>query len=391
MHDVQELLTRLHRDNDPETAEAQLLAIIDAVKELDTLLVAWYTPTRHYFMTKEFGQPTAVIFSNRDSFERFAERSQEQGYEVSAIENPSNERMLLFADLWRCGFTRVMIDYAPEFVNLHIGDFYPIPDQSDMPLNKRSVICPALTGKILYLFQQIYARKADGNTELDALRELYHSPLILPADVFYSGGSASTHVPSYQRDGKRCVRLFTDYREMARADLPDDLTPTVARIGDLQQLMKKGVQIISINEGSGAELALDAELLDVAEKAAMGELEGITIQSMQEHGEKVTVTDAKDASAELLQAMQAVFQNHSEVVQAYLRVIKMENTLRPHYLVIIERTEDRGEKALYRELAEAAMPYLGTYDLECVNRDKAESWIKDTKPFYRKKRFSLFR
>ena len=34
---------------------------------------------------------------------------------------------------------------------------------------------------------------ADGNTELDALRELYHSPLILPADACLSRSWALSH------------------------------------------------------------------------------------------------------------------------------------------------------------------------------------------------------
>lgn len=390
MPTVQEILTQLHRTA-PDAADAQLDALADAIRELDTMLVAFFPPTKHYLMVKEMGQPTAVIFSNRASFELFAERCKEQGIYTAAIENPKDQRQLLFTDLWRCGFTRVIVDFAPEFANLHIGDLYPMPDLRSLPLAERPVLHPPLTAKILYLFQQIHSNKADGHMELDALRELYHAPLFAPAEVFQVEGRTAMHIPTTERDGKKCVCLFTDHREMANASLPAGTRLAIVRFAEMRELMQQGADLLIINDGSGAELAIDEKLLDIAEQAAMGELEGITIHTMQERGEKLTVTDPEEVPDELDSALRAVLQNHPEVTSAYLRVVKQENTLRPRWLLLTERTEDRGEKALFRELAESAQPYLGNRDIEFSSYEKARELAGNAKPFYKKKRFGLFR
>ena len=180
MPTIQELLTELRQHTDQERSAAQLRELVRAVNEQDTLLAAAFPPTKQWFITKEQNALTAAIFSNRDSFDRFAERCAEQGVRPEAVENPRAERAALFTDLIRCGFTRILIDYAPEYIELSITRFCEIPDMSDIPLLQRPFPAPVLTGRIHYLFQQIASGKADGGMELDVLRELYHSPLLMP-------------------------------------------------------------------------------------------------------------------------------------------------------------------------------------------------------------------
>lgn len=390
MPTIQELLTTLHRAA-PEQAELYLNEIVEAVKMQDTILAAFFPPTRNWFITKEYGQQTAVLFSNRDSFERFAERCKEQGLYCAAIENGKEDRELLFADLWRCGFTRILIDYAPEFVNLHLEDFFTPPDLSNLPLAQRPVLNPAVTGEILWLFQQIHSGKADGGMELSMLSELYHSAFLLPAEKFTAEGAEAFHVSTVERDGKRCIKLYTDRREWARDGVPEDAVPTIARYADLKALLAQGAERLVINPGNGAELVLDAQLLEVAEKAVTGETEGLTLQAMQERGEKLTVTDPAEIPDELRDALYAVLQNHPEVQTAYLRVLKRENVLHPSWLLLLDRSEDRGESALHRELGDHVKAYLGAYAFECVSYEKARSWAGNAKPFYQKKRFGFWK
>lgn len=390
MPTIQERLTILHRAL-PEDAEKHLNAIAEAVRSQESILAAYFPPTKHWFMTKEFGQKTAVLFSNRDSFERFAERCKEQGVYCAAVENAKADREILFADLWRCGFTRVLIDYAPEFVNLHLGDLFTPPDFSGLPLAERPVLNPDITGEILWLFQQIHSGKADGGMELSMLTELYHSAFLLPAKKFTADGAQAFHVGVEEREGMRCIKLYTDRREWANDGVPSDAVPMIARYADLRTLLTQGADHLVINPGSGAELVLDAQLLDAAEKAVTGETEDLTIQTMQERGEKLTVTDPGSVPDELRGALLAVLQNHPEVSAAYLRVLKRENHLRPSLLLLLDRSEDRGEKALYREIAEHAKPYLGAYALECAAYEKAREWAGGSKPFYQKKRFGFWK
>lgn len=391
MPTIQELITTLHRDTAPEAAEAQLRAIIEAVRTQDTLLAAFHSPTRHYFIVREFGQRTAVLFSNRDSFERFAERCKEQGMFTAAVESSRENRMLLFADLWRCGFTRVILDFAPEFVNLHLGDFYPLPDVSGLPMAQRPVLDPGMTGELLWLAQQMYAGKADGAMELEALRAVYHAPFLMPVKPQPEKGRAAFEIPVWEKDGKRCCRLFTDRREWAASGLLTDHQHAIVRVGELKRLLREGFDRLVINPGTGAELTLDAQLLDAAEQAAMGQTEQFTLHSMQTDGVKVTVTDPEEIPESLRKAFVGVLQNHPEVTAAYLRILKRDNALRPCWLLLFQRTEDRGEKAFCQELADAAQPYFGSYDLECAAYEKARALAGNARPFYQKRKFGFLK
>ncbi len=387
MPEIQELLTVLHRAP-AEEADAQIEAIIQTLLTQDKLLVGWFPPTKHYFIVREFGQQTAVLFSNRDSFERFASRCKEQGVYAAAIENTRENRTALLIDLWRCGFTRVLVDYAPEYVNLSLADLCEFPNLSEIPLAERAVLNPEMTGSILWLMQQIHSGKADGGMELEMLNRLYHAAFVMP--VIPKGGDAYELLET-KRGDKRTVCLFTDHREWAAAGRKPEYAPAIVRYAELGGVLKAGYEQLVINPDTGAELVLDAQLLAAAEKAATGETEDLTIQSMQERGEKITVTDPESIPDELRQALTAVLQNHTEVETAYLRVLKAENSLRPNWLLISDRTEDRGEKAFHKDLIAAVMPYLGAYGLQCAALAKVPNWVGNAKPFYKKKKFGFLR
>lgn len=390
MPTIQEQIAALRRAPEAES-DTRLAAILDAIKTEETLLAAYHTPTKHYFMLREFGQNTAVLFTNRDSFERFAERCKEQGQFTAAIENPKKDRELLFADLWRCGFTRVLIDYAPEYIDLHLGDLFTPPDVNALPLVKRPVIDPAVTGELLYFMQQMHAGKADGALELRLLERIYHAAFLLPVERIQTGETAAIHVPVTEIGGQRAVKVFTDRRELAAHGLAQGLVLSAARYADLCGILHNGAQVILINPGSGAELALDAQLLAAAEKAVTGETAEFDLRSMQERGERITITDPQEIPDDLRRALTAELQNHKEVRTAYLRVMKKEAALRPSWLLVTERTEERGEKTFRRDIAAAVRPYLGAYDLECTSYEKAAGWVGNTKPFYQKRRFGFLK
>lgn len=386
MPTVQELLTELRQHTDQAPAAEQLQAIVRAVYDTQELLAAFFPKTKHYFITRELDEPTAVIFSNRGSFELFAERCKEQGLYTEALVISKEDREMLFTDFHRCGFTRVLIDYAPEYLVLPVSDFLELPDVSKLPLLQRPFPAPALTGKILYLFQQMHSRKADGEQMLDVLRELYHSPLLLPAETVQAAGVTAYSVPAAY--DTRTAVLFTDRSEWSRSGLLADLTPVIARFADLQELLHNGFERIVINPGSGAQLVLDAALLNAAEQAVMGE-EKIGTRSMQEQGEKLTVSDpAEDVSA-LTAALTAVLEQ-SNVDAACLRELKRENTLHPSWLVLLEGSDVRGRKALHKSLSAAAQPHLGRHAIEFADYREAQALAGNAKPFYKRKR-RLFR
>ena len=388
MPTVQELLTGLRQLSDPSDTTDQIRAVVQAVNELDLLLVAYFPPTKQWFITKEQDALTAVIFSNRDSFERFAERCKEQGLYTEAVENPRAERAALFTDLIRCGFMHVMIDYAPSFLVLPVTLFCEIPDMSGIPLVQRPFLAPALNGRIHYLFQQIRSGKADGGMELDALRALYHAPLLMPVQEA-DGGSYRVHAAA--EDGRVTAHLFTDRAEWERFGVPEDYAPAVVRFPEMQKLLESGIDCIAVNPGSGAALVLDAQLLSAAEQAVMGDVHEFDLQSMQEKGEKLTVSDPDPVPEELIAALRSVLEEQETVTAAYLRELKQENQLRPSWLVLLDMTEDRGKKKLRVALNAAAQPHLGSNNIEFADYGTARQLAGNAKPFYQKKRRGLFR
>ena len=292
---------------------------------------------------------------------------------------------MLFMDLRRCGFTHVMIDYAPVFLVLPVTKFYTPPDESAVPLVQRTFLATTLTGGILWLFQQIHSGKAEGDLELDVLRVLYHSPLLMPVRALEVDEKTVHHVLLQEQDGKRVMQLFTDRFEWERYGVSKNYSPAVARFAEMQQALQNGVDLIAINPGSGASLVLDAQLLAVAEQAVMGDVHELDLRSMQERGEKLTVSDPEESPAELMAALRGVLEAQDKVSAAYLRVLKRENLLRPSWLVLLDVSGTLGRQSLHKALNIAAQPYLGSYDIEFADYASATALAGKTKPFYKKK------
>lgn len=392
MSTIQNLIETFYQTTEKSNtvAEEQAAAVLEAVKKQDTLLVAYFPRTKHYYITKEFGQQCAIIFSKRDIFERFAVVCKERGVHIAAIENPVSDRMFLFADLWRCGFTRIMVDYQPLYLNLALTDFFQIPNYTALPLAQRPVISPRMTGKLLYLMQEIHSGRADGGQELDVLTELYHTPFLMPAEHLPDG---TVRIPVQTvSDGRRMGMLFTDRREWTKVIQDQKLTPEIAWFKDMQQKIEKDWDIVVINPNSGAELILDAQLLETAEKVATGNTTDLKLHSLRE-GERVTVTEPERIPENLTERITACLHNHPEIKTAWLQLMKKDSTLLPNYLLILESTEEKDLTPLYREIAETALPASEGLHLECISYEKelAKYWVGKAKPFYHKKRFGFLK
>lgn len=391
MSQIQELIADYYQSiqhtGQKEAAEGRVEAVIEAVKTQDKLLAAWFPQTKHYFITMEFGQPCAVLFSEREIFERFAENCKERGIRTAAVENPVQERTLLFADLWRCGFTRVIIDFEPLYLNIALSDFFTPPDYSQVPLAQRPVLSPQMTGYVLQMMQGLHTGQADGNAELRMLMELYHSAFFSPVERT----EQNKRIPAVSTpDGKQFAMLFTDRREWAAVMKTTQFVPEITRYADMQKLLQDGLDGVIINPGTGAELYLDAQLLETAEKAATGDtahLEPCALQDM-----RIVISDPDTMSDSLKDCITAVLQNYTGIKTAWLRAMQKSDSLHTGYLLIYECTPETDKKALLRELTETVMPMTAGRNLECVSLDELpdRAWTGKT-PFYRKKRFGLLR
>ncbi len=391
MSQIQELIADYYRNiqhtGQREAAETTAEAIIEAVKTQDKLLAAWFPQTKHYFVTMEFGQPCAVLFSEQEIFEHFAESCKDRGIRTAAVESPVQQRSLLFADLWRCGITRVIIDFEPLYLNIALSDLFTPPDYSHIPLAQRPVLSPKMTGYVLQMTQGLHTGQANGNTELHMLTELYHSAFFSPVERT----GQTKRIPAVSTpEGRQFAMLFTDRREWAEVMKTTQFVPEIVRYADMQQMLQNGCDGVVVNPGTGAELYLDAQLLEAAEKAAAGDTADLEPCAMQDI--KIVITDPDEVPTELVNCLTAVLQNHAGIKTAWLRVMQRSDHLHARYLLIYEGTPETDKTAFFRELAKAAVPLTSGRDFECVSMEDLpdRSWIGKV-PFYRKKRFGLLR
>lgn len=383
MATIQELMQAFYRavSQDSPAAEERMSDVVEAVKAQETLLAAWFPATKQYFITKEYGQPCAVLFSERESFERFALACKERGRYVAAVENPVSERQALFAELRRCGFTRVLVDYEPLYMNLLLTDL------CDMPEAEFPSAC--LNGKLRYLMQEIHAGTADGEQELEVLKELSRSEFLIPV-IRQADGRVQLPFQTAP-DGKRLAFLFTDGTEFAK--VIQELPSSIVRFTEIKRLFAQGCDTVVINPGSGAELMLDSQLLETAGQAAADDFAGLELHSLREGEVQFTVTDPDHMPESMEQRITACLQNHPEVKRAWLRMLHKAESLLPAYLLITDSGKVTDMHKLYREIAEAVLPVAEGKSLECMPLDKtlSETLIGTAMPFYRKKRFGFLK
>ena len=391
MATVQERIEAYHQNGTPSDALAQ--EVIDTLLAQE-VLVLFYPQTKHYYLLEELGQPSAMVFSEDATFERFAERCMERGEHVQALRVPPDKQAALYRDLWRCGCTRVIVDYLPRSINFHISDLVEIPDDRELPLDQRTVLAPALLGKLLLMQQGILAKTADGRQTTALLTELYHSPLYLPVIVIQQGGVSGRWVPPVERDGKRMLPAFTDRLEMGNLTLPMGARPVPVWFSTLRERLRDGYDAVLLNPESGAELALDLTLLEAAEKAATGQTQDMELRTLREKGEKITITEPDTVPEEMRERLTACLQNDSSVQTAWLRMMKKEIKLMPVYLVIVDCGEEQLPKELTRAIADAVLPTSDGRSLEVCSylSPAGTAWVGDAKPLYRKKkRFGFLR
>ncbi|MEE5992239.1 MAG: enhanced serine sensitivity protein SseB C-terminal domain-containing protein [Oscillospiraceae bacterium] len=390
MPSIQELITKFY-ESDREHFEEAAQVVIDAFLQQETFLIARVPQTKQFFISMESEQQTAIFFSERDTFEKFAEYCMKSGISVDAVEFNKDKRDILFAELWRCGFTRIMIDFLPVFLDISLFDVFTPPDYSKLPLFRRPVIAPRMTGRILFLMQQIHTGKANGKHELDALIELYHSPLFTGANVMNLAGRRVIQVDGHQNDdGTKSILAFTDIKEYMAVEHPSNETPSIVWYPDIKAFMNQGFKTLVINSGSTTPLTLDLQLLNAAEQAATGQYGNFTFNSMTSL-ENAQITDIENPPEELIQALCLELPNYQQIQSAYLRMLQSDKKLRPSYFLILEAPATM--KALSKSIFLSVGKHLQGHDFECTALEKPEllGVIGDTKPFYRKKKISFFR
>ncbi|MDE6088475.1 MAG: enhanced serine sensitivity protein SseB, partial [Oscillospiraceae bacterium] len=241
----------------------------------------------------------------------------------------------------------------------------------------------------LCLMQDVRFNRADGNTELNVLQEIYHSPFLHPVCSATEDKPEENGIYQFP-DGQKLFMLFTDLYSLKQFDPKDYPQVKIVRFADMQGMLKErpDVMAIIINPGSGAPMLLDSQLLEAAEKSASGILENTHIRNMNENAGKVVITKPELTPVSMIDHICSVLKETDLVRTAYLRNIRRDEEIRSHYLVILDwnGAVSKEEKAqVRREIAEAAMPYARGLDIEYLSYDSAvgKEWTGNAEPIYK--------
>ncbi|MDE5883601.1 MAG: enhanced serine sensitivity protein SseB [Oscillospiraceae bacterium] len=396
MATIQELITKLNQTTEESQRTEFTEQLVSSIKNQEQLWAAFCPATKHYFLAQEHQQITAYVFSEESYYENFTFEMRKKHILLEKLENPKKHRMFLLAELYRCGVTQIAVDSEEEPIMMPLQMLVSVPDYSKLPLVQRPVLNPTVTGKILCLMQDVRFNRADGNTELDVLREIYHSPFLHPIHSATEDKPEENGIYQFP-NGQKLFMLFTDLYSLKQFDPKDYPQVKIVRFADMQEMLKErpDVMAIIINPGSGAPMLLDSQLLEVAEKSASGILENTHIRNMNENAGKVVITKPELTPVSMIDHICTVLKETDFVKTAYLRNIRRDEEIRPHYLVILDwnGAVSKEEKAqVRRKIAEAAMPYARGLDIEYLSYDSAvgKEWTGNAEPIYELERSETF-
>ncbi|MBR0485954.1 MAG: enhanced serine sensitivity protein SseB C-terminal domain-containing protein [Oscillospiraceae bacterium] len=386
---IQELTVKLSQTVEPAERKRLSEQIIGQIKNQETVWMAFCPATKHYFLAKEENQITAYLFSTEETCRAFAEALRKRHIMLEVLKNAQEHRTYLFAELFRCGVTQIVIDSAEDYYAVPLRELIPIPDYSKLPLVQRPVLNPTVTGKMLLLTQDIRWGRADGNTELDTLQEIYHSPFLHPFRKSEEDGTEESAVYSLPDNGGSLFMIFTDLYSLKTANPQNYPSAKIVRFADLHKMLtdnpdKMG---IIINPGSGAPMLLDMQLLELTQKSAEGDLADVSVRSMNENSGKVIVTKPEMPNQDLIYHLTEYFQENSAVRRAWLRTIRKEEEIRPHYLLILDWAdgiEKPERKEIRLKISQIALPFARGLHIEYVSYhyDHGKAWTGTSEPFY---------
>ena len=388
MATIQELTEKLGQTEDSKERETLSEQLIGLIRKQELLWAAFCPATKHYFLAQEENQITAYLFSTEELCRDFTEQMRKRHILLEVLKNEEQNRMFLFAELFRCGVTQIVIDSAENYFAVPLSALIPIPDYSNLPLVQRPVLNPTVTGKLLLLMQDMRWGRADGNTELDALQEIYHSAFLHP---FKAGEDGQPEEPGiYQMpDGGSLFMIFTDLYSLKQANPAGYAHAKIARFADLHKLLEENPDKtgIIINPGSGAPMLLDMQLLELTQKVAEGDLSEITVRSMNENSGKVIVTKPEMPNHDMTNHITDYVKDKNLINRIWLRTIRKEEEIRPHYLIIIDwmdGIEKEQRKQIRREISEVALPFARGLHIEYVSYhyDHGKAWTGSSEPFY---------
>ncbi|MBR7085236.1 MAG: enhanced serine sensitivity protein SseB C-terminal domain-containing protein, partial [Oscillospiraceae bacterium] len=183
--------------------------------------------------------------------------------------------------------------------------------------------------------------------------------------------------------------VFTDMVSLQLASPAGYPQAKIVRFAEMHEMLTSNPDKtgIIINPGSGAPMLLDLQLLELTQKSAEGDFSGIEVRSMNEDSGKLIVTKPEMPPDDMMNHITEYVKEKDIVKRIWLRTIRKEEEIRPHYLIIIEwmdGIEKEQRKQIRREISEIALPFARGLHIEYVSYhyDHGKAWTGSSEPFY---------
>lgn len=236
----------------------------EAVRSAESLYIAHFSLTKHYYYGREAGECTAYLFTEEAFLAQFRSRMEAEGIAIEAAVNPVSARMILFGDLLRSGITALALDSGQDALTIRLSELMGTPDFSGLPENLRPVMNPSLLAAA-YLYCQKQSRGGASREDEAALyRELCKGEYLMGVDASREGSLGLALIQNKQ--GQKFFPFFTDQPELLRYDPDRKLRGSKTTFADLKKYAAKAGGVV-INP-AGLRIVLDSELLSEIEAAA---------------------------------------------------------------------------------------------------------------------------
>ncbi len=273
---------------------------------------------------------------------------------------------------------------------------YEVTILAEIKKSQEPILNPALV-------QAMEAMKADRNpkTESAFVNTLKAGRFLVPADINTVQAAQANPDGTVQlkdqpqikfvlfssANGERYFPLFTDGDEVNK--WPDREKHQLAAITypDLCEFFKR-----EMNKNEGKSDITGIVINPYAQNVmvpADSMLKILNTESMAP-GTKIQIGDLKEQPEELLNALQDLMPNETDIEKAYLRVMKREDKPNPNFLLVLDinvaALGDAGIKALFDRVAEVAKPHLRGVELAIVpaSNNFGVAALKNAVPFYEK-------
>lgn len=390
MSEIQKLIKKY-----AETKKKSYLTdVIDKIKNQDMLWVAFSPVTKNYHLDIFEGKTISFIFSEEEYYNNYEEKLKGKGITVTARECKVADRTELFMELYRSGIELIAIDEGQQYLIISLFDVIRKPDFSNLPEVQKPLLNPQLVSAADNFFQAMAFKRPTRELEEKMFIEVYNAKYLLPFDPSQLDTSPENIVDGKliikdksqlriplitNSEDKKFFAFFTDWIEFRKFDKQKKLSGNIVSFADLKYFSNKSDGIV-INP-FGFNLILNENMINVIESVATGKQE-INIQKVTaDKDTKVMLGTPKTMPTDMLEAISKCLENHSEVKEAYLRLMSKDNV--ESWLIVIDFEGDKN--ALFGDIAKSALAYSKGKNIDFIKlgSEFSRNAVKDTEPFYK--------